>query len=142
MEYEKNYTPAPSQRNFVTPTNASQDSFTTHDKETEKLHSSEPEEEYDAAPAPFIARGPSETVNHREAAVNKYDELQRVVSQRSQQLDEEIEYPAAWKLIAITIALCLCVFCVALDNTIIATAIPRITDQFNALDDVGWYGSA
>ena len=30
----------------------------------------------------------------------------------------------------------------ALDNTIIATAIPRITDQFKALNDVGWYGSA
>lgn len=28
------------------------------------------------------------------------------------------------------------------DNTIIATAIPKITDQFNSLDDVGWYGSA
>lgn len=28
------------------------------------------------------------------------------------------------------------------DNTIIATAIPKITDQFNSLNDVGWYGSA
>ena len=28
------------------------------------------------------------------------------------------------------------------DNTIIATAIPKITDQFNSLDDVGWYGSS
>jgi MFS family permease len=28
------------------------------------------------------------------------------------------------------------------DNTIIATAIPRITDQFHALNDVGWYGAA
>ena len=28
------------------------------------------------------------------------------------------------------------------DNTIIATAIPRITDQFNAVNDVGWYGAA
>ena len=27
------------------------------------------------------------------------------------------------------------------DNTIIATAIPKITDHFKALDDVGWYGS-
>ena len=51
-------------------------------------------------------------------------------------------YPTAWKLAAITIALCLSVFCMALDNTIIATAIPRITDQFKALNDVGWYGSA
>lgn len=56
--------------------------------------------------------------------------------------DEEEEYPSKWKLGLITIALCLSVFCMALDNTIIATAIPRITDQFHALDDVGWYGSA
>jgi hypothetical protein len=28
-----------------------------------------------------------------------------------------------------------------LDNTIIATAIPRITDDFHSLKDVGWYGS-
>ncbi|KAK7019554.1 major facilitator superfamily domain-containing protein [Favolaschia claudopus] len=31
---------------------------------------------------------------------------------------------------------------VALDNTIISTAIPKITDAFNSLQDVGWYGSA
>jgi hypothetical protein len=37
--------------------------------------------------------------------------------------------------------LCFSVFCVALDNTIIATATPRITDEFHALQDVGWYGS-
>ncbi|KAF7717919.1 MFS-type toxin efflux pump [Penicillium ucsense] len=54
----------------------------------------------------------------------------------------EPEYPTAWKLGLISIALCLCVFCVALDNTIIATAIPKITDEFNSLNDVGWYGSA
>jgi MFS family permease len=28
------------------------------------------------------------------------------------------------------------------DNTIIATAIPRITDDFRAPNDVGWYGSS
>ncbi|KAJ5787776.1 Major facilitator superfamily domain general substrate transporter [Penicillium paradoxum] len=55
--------------------------------------------------------------------------------------DEE-EYPNAWRLTLITIALCLCVFCVALDNTIIATAIPKITDQFGSINDVGWYGSS
>lgn len=56
--------------------------------------------------------------------------------------EDDFEYPKAWKLAAITIALCLSVFCMALDNTIIATAIPRITDQFKALNDVGWYGSS
>ncbi|KAK7550655.1 MFS transporter [Phyllosticta citricarpa] len=59
------------------------------------------------------------------------------------ELDEDgVEYPGAWKLALITVALCLTVFCMALDNTIIATAIPRITDHFKALGDVGWYGSA
>ena len=47
-----------------------------------------------------------------------------------------------FKLAITIIGLCLSVFCVALDTTIIATAIPRITDQFHALQDVGWYGSA
>jgi len=28
------------------------------------------------------------------------------------------------------------------DETIIATAIPRITDDFKAINDIGWYGSA
>ncbi|KAF5859871.1 hypothetical protein ETB97_002362 [Aspergillus alliaceus] len=30
----------------------------------------------------------------------------------------------------------------ALDRTIISTAIPRITNEFHSLDDVGWYGSS
>ncbi|KAJ7476946.1 major facilitator superfamily domain-containing protein [Mycena galericulata] len=56
--------------------------------------------------------------------------------------EDDVEYPAGPKLFLITLALCLSVFLVALDNTIIATAIPKITDQFHSLDDVGWYGSA
>ncbi|KAJ4370720.1 MFS sugar transporter [Neocucurbitaria cava] len=56
--------------------------------------------------------------------------------------EDDFEYPKKGPLAAITAALCLSVFCMALDNTIIATAIPRITDQFKALNDVGWYGSS
>nr|GAT55040.1 major facilitator superfamily transporter [Mycena chlorophos] len=56
--------------------------------------------------------------------------------------EDDIVYPEGLKLTLITIALCLAVFLVALDNTIIATAIPKITAQFDSLDDVGWYGSA
>lgn len=26
--------------------------------------------------------------------------------------------------------------------TVLATAIPRITDEFGTIDDIGWYGSA
>ncbi|KAJ5488465.1 hypothetical protein N7539_003355 [Penicillium diatomitis] len=56
--------------------------------------------------------------------------------------DELETYPAGWKLAAIVVGLCLACILVALDNTIMATAIPKITEQFNSLDDVGWYGSA
>ena len=33
-------------------------------------------------------------------------------------------------------------FLVMLDTAIVSTAIPRITDEFDSLLDVGWYGSA
>lgn len=56
--------------------------------------------------------------------------------------EDDFVYPKAWALAAIVLALCLAIFCMALDNTIIATAIPRITDQFKTLNDVGWYGSS
>ena len=53
----------------------------------------------------------------------------------------EIVYPTGLVLAAIVIALCLAVFLVALDQTIIATAIPRITDRFQSVKDIGWYGA-
>ncbi|KAM5347709.1 hypothetical protein ACJ41O_007533 [Fusarium nematophilum] len=59
----------------------------------------------------------------------------------SGRLDDGVVYPTGVKLALITLALCLAVFVMALDNSIIATAIPRITDEFESLNDVGWYGS-
>ncbi|KAM3505594.1 hypothetical protein MY10362_002864 [Beauveria mimosiformis] len=56
--------------------------------------------------------------------------------------EDAIQYPSGFKLFALMVGLQLAVLCVSLDNTIIATAIPKITDQFQALSDVGWYGSA
>ncbi|KAK7415139.1 hypothetical protein QQX98_006083 [Neonectria punicea] len=60
-------------------------------------------------------------------------------------LDEEIdttEYPTGFKMFFIVLALVLSIFLVALDMTIVATAIPKITDEFKGLDKVGWYGAA
>ncbi|KAF2762014.1 putative major facilitator superfamily transporter [Pseudovirgaria hyperparasitica] len=45
-------------------------------------------------------------------------------------------------LVILTIGLCLATLTVALDNSIIATAIPRITSDFDSFDDAGWYGSS
>jgi MFS transporter, DHA2 family, glioxin efflux transporter len=55
---------------------------------------------------------------------------------------EENQYPTAANLIFIVVALILSMFLMALDMTIIATAIPKITDEFKSLDQVAWYGSA
>ncbi|KAH7163525.1 major facilitator superfamily domain-containing protein [Dactylonectria estremocensis] len=59
--------------------------------------------------------------------------------------DDEIdlsEYPTGLKMFFIVLALVLSIFLVALDMTIVATAIPKITDEFKGLDKVGWYGAA
>ncbi|MCJ1403810.1 hypothetical protein MMC11_007033 [Xylographa trunciseda] len=55
---------------------------------------------------------------------------------------KEIQYPKLGVVVLIMVALYFATLLVALDRTIIATAIPRITDDFNSLGDVGWYGSA
>lgn len=55
---------------------------------------------------------------------------------------EAIRYPGGTQLTLLTLGLCLTTFVVALDNTIIAAAIPRITTVFDSLNDVGWYGSS
>lgn len=56
--------------------------------------------------------------------------------------EDESKYLTGFKLAILSVGLCLTTFVIALDNTIIATAIPKITSVFNSLDDVGWYGSA
>ncbi|KAJ7743256.1 DHA14-like major facilitator [Mycena maculata] len=39
----------------------------------------------------------------------------------------------------LSLAMSLTMFIIALDNTIITMAIPKITDQFHSLDDISWY---
>lgn len=85
------------------------------------------------------------SIAHSEGDVDKesdHDGLVTTISQIRRQDEEQIEYPKAMKLALIMIALCLSVFLIALDNTIISTAIPKITDQFHSINDVGWYASS
>ncbi|KAH7256042.1 major facilitator superfamily domain-containing protein [Fusarium tricinctum] len=60
----------------------------------------------------------------------------------SEPAQDESKYPHGLKLAAIILSNMVAMFLVALDRTIIATAIPRITDDFNALGDISWYASA
>ncbi|MCJ1436570.1 hypothetical protein MMC27_005950 [Xylographa pallens] len=64
------------------------------------------------------------------------------ISSSERENDTQPVYPTRKALALIMLALYLAVFLVALDRTIIATAIPRITDDFHSLGDTGWYGSA
>ena len=50
-------------------------------------------------------------------------------------------YPKGLKLVSVLLSIYLSVFLVALDRTIIATALPKITDEFNSFGDIGWVGS-
>ncbi|KAI1332184.1 MFS transporter [Xylariaceae sp. FL0255] len=56
--------------------------------------------------------------------------------------DDDAQYPRGLKLFLVTIALVSAMFLMSLDGTILATAIPSITNQFNSLGDVAWYGSS
>ena len=49
---------------------------------------------------------------------------------------------ARFRLFSVLLAIVLSVFLMSLDSTIIATAIPRITDEFGTLDQIAWYGSS
>ncbi|OQD64048.1 hypothetical protein PENPOL_c008G04860 [Penicillium polonicum] len=58
-----------------------------------------------------------------------------------QESEETSRYLKLPNVVLISIVLCLATFCVAVDNTIISTAVPQITKSFDSIDDVGWYAS-
>ncbi|KAI9726750.1 MAG: hypothetical protein M1828_000606 [Chrysothrix sp. TS-e1954] len=61
---------------------------------------------------------------------------------RKQTNEDTHVYPSFKKTCTIMAALFLCMFMMALDQMILATAIPRITDEFDSFNDIGWYASA
>ncbi|KAF5127878.1 putative efflux pump gsfJ [Metarhizium anisopliae] len=69
----------------------------------------------------------------------KHDDVSSTVADDA---SDDIEYPSGIKMVFIVVALVMSVFLLSLDMTIVATAIPKITDEFKGLDKVGWYGAA
>ncbi|KAI8280308.1 Efflux pump roqT [Colletotrichum sp. SAR11_57] len=74
-------------------------------------------------------------------AQSKISGSQSDVPNSSEKTTETGDLPG-WKAFLIWLAIAFGVLCTFLDEGIIATAIPRITDDFGSLKDVGWYGSA
>ncbi len=56
--------------------------------------------------------------------------------------ENSLYQPKSAKFWLILLSNFLALFLVALDRTIVATAVPRITDEFHSLGDIGWYASA
>jgi MFS family permease len=56
--------------------------------------------------------------------------------------DDESQYPHGLKLWLVLLSLCLCIFLIALDQTIIAPALGAITVEFDSIRDIGWYGAS
>lgn len=62
--------------------------------------------------------------------------------QKMPSAEEDLYKPKSLKFWLVMLSTFTSMFLVALDRTIIATAVPRITDEFNSQGDIGWYGSA
>ncbi|KAF9691460.1 hypothetical protein EKO04_010848 [Ascochyta lentis] len=56
--------------------------------------------------------------------------------------DETTFNPRSLKFITIMLGMYMSVCLVALDRTIIAVAIPAMTNEFHSISDIGWYGSS
>ncbi|KAH8817257.1 putative efflux pump antibiotic resistance protein [Xylogone sp. PMI_703] len=64
------------------------------------------------------------------------------LSASSDEAEAEAKYPEGLRLGLIVGSVMLTIFLISLDQTIVGTAIPKITDEFHGLDDVSWYGAA
>ncbi|KAK3316233.1 major facilitator superfamily domain-containing protein [Apodospora peruviana] len=90
-------------------------------------------------PAGGVARGGSPAP--APASTSATTTPEKVTDNTTPHTDDQI-YPHGLKLILIIVSLCMAVFLVALDQTIIAPALGAITGEFLSVRDIGWYGAA
>ncbi|KAK1988608.1 major facilitator superfamily transporter [Colletotrichum cereale] len=64
------------------------------------------------------------------------------LSQTADEQGEEEERVEGWPLALLLLGICLAVFLISVDRTILTTAIPYITSEFRSTAEIGWYGSA
>ena len=78
-------------------------------------------------PSPKLPSQPQKTLSRHSSRTSMRDALEEVKRTLSGADEEDgIVYPKKYKLFLIMVALCLSVFLMALDNTIIGVAIPKI----------------
>lgn len=64
-----------------------------------------------------------------------------MMQEEGQETEGTSKYAKFSSVLLVSIVLCLATLCVAVDNTITSTTVPRITHDFHSIDDVGWYAS-
>ncbi|EPE10757.1 major facilitator superfamily transporter [Ophiostoma piceae UAMH 11346] len=85
---------------------------------------------------------PSKSIDDHE-----HDSLNQAAHKGPSEKEDHAEYPPMRIVVPVMAALYLAMFLVSLrltdkDRIIISTAIPKITDDFHSINDIGWYGSA
>ncbi|CAI7617622.1 unnamed protein product [Penicillium viridicatum] len=84
----------------------------------------------------------SDTKDENIITTPSYDQTQGLSDTGGKEEAEQTQYPVQiHKLIINVAALAIGQFLLGLDSTIVSTAAPKITDQFHALGDIGWYAS-
>jgi MFS family permease len=89
--------------------------------------------------SPF--RSSQEITDHSIAEVPDYGGPESS-ERNSTEVGLEQTYPTLPKLTVILLSLFISIFLVALDRTILGPAIPEITNRFDSIRDIGWYGSS
>ncbi|KAI0143667.1 major facilitator superfamily domain-containing protein [Xylariaceae sp. FL1272] len=83
-------------------------------------------------------------MEHTEAGMTE-DEPPKAVTDDggdSSSPDENHAYVTGLKLALLVASIAMACFLVLIDTMVVSTAIPKITDEFKSLADVGWYASA
>ncbi|GAP82372.2 putative efflux pump [Rosellinia necatrix] len=89
-------------------------------------------------PSPFAKRSPEALLPTETLMTDFKDDVAKVNGQHG----DSGEYVTGIKLASVVASVALACFLLLLDTMVVSTAIPRITDAFNSLPDVGWYASA
>ncbi|VUC31555.1 unnamed protein product [Clonostachys rosea] len=83
-----------------------------------------------------------ESTKSRELAENAVEKPNKTDEERGAQELSDPHYLSGLQLASVMVGLMFAVFCLGLDRSILATAIPKITTEFSSLNDIAWYGSA
>ncbi|KAL6831876.1 major facilitator superfamily domain-containing protein [Trichoderma camerunense] len=84
---------------------------------------------------------PEAVLSHDLHASSDLDVPLQAQNEESEKAEEGEDYMTGFKLWLMLLSLVFSIFLISLDITIVATAIPAITNQFHGLEDQAWYSA-